>query len=220
MDTFTRSQACTHVLVVADESTSMLGVAQGVREGINSYLDDLAMDEDRRYRVSLTTFSEQHRSLCTGVDAVDAVRLSTDNFRPDGNTALLDALGSALIEFDIACGALAVNDKVLLILATDGAENASRHFSPERVLELIEERELTGQWTFLHLAAGFEAAQQGLSLGLRNVIAIAQADLARSSMYRTMSHATRAWAAGGTPEDVTGAFTDYGLDLAGVRDRT
>jgi hypothetical protein len=204
---------CTYVLIVADESTSMLGVAQGLREGVNAYLDDLAADTTGRpMNITLATFSEQRRRLCAGADAKTAARLDRSNYRPDGQTALLDAIGTTLTEFDLST-TLGENDKVLFLLATDGAENASRYFSPDQIIELIEAREAGKQWTFIHLAAGREATEQGLSLGLRNVIAIAKADLARRSMYTTMGGATRAWAAGGTAEDVTGAISRE-LDLA------
>lgn len=203
---------CTYVLVVADESTSMLGVAQGLRDGVNAYLDDLACDPSRDYQVSLVTFSDECRVQCVSVPCAQAPRLTVDTYRPCGQTALLDAIGQTLETFGPVTG----EDKVLFLLATDGAENASRNYGVEAVLDMVEERERSGRWTFIHLAAGHDAAQAGLSLGLRNVIAIAKADLSRKAMYTTMGHATRAWAAGGTVDDVTGMIRDE-LEFAGAR---
>lgn len=197
----------THVLVLADESTSMLGVAPGVRAGINTYLDDLSA-ADREYLVTLVTFSEIHRRLCVATPADDVPRLDTENYRPNGNTALLDAIGYTLLSFDATVEKLDVNDQVLFLLATDGAENASTNFHPEQILEMIALREDSTQWTFIHLAAGREAAEQGLSLGLRTVIAIAQADLARKEMYDSIGAATFSWADGADHDQITSILTD------------
>lgn len=197
----------THVLVVADESTSMLGVASGVRAGINTYLEDLSCG-DREYLVTMVTFSEIHRRVCVAVPAAQVPRLSPENYRPNGNTALLDAIGYTLLSFDSTVENLQDGDQVLFLLATDGAENASSHFHPEQILEMIAERENSDQWTFIHLAAGREAAEQGLSLGLRTVIAIAQADLARKEMYDNIGAATRSWADGADHDQITSILLD------------
>ncbi len=185
----------TFVLLVVDESTSMIGIAPGVRAGIDNYLSDLAADTARDYLVSMVVFSTHTRQLCSAVPVAAAPRLGADNYRPNGNTALLDAIGSTLINFesDIELGP---QDRVLFVLATDGAENWSQHHSPGDILDMITEREGDGRWTFIHLAAGIEAADQGLTLGVRHVIASAQADLAREALYQTMGDFTRAWAAG------------------------
>lgn len=195
----------TYILVVVDESTSMLGIAAGVRTNINDYLEFLD-DEDRDCYVTVVTFAESHRMLCIAATPQNAVRLDAGNYRPNGNTALLDALGFALTSFDCSVERLGPDEKVLLLLATDGADNASRHFTPDSIMDMVTDRERGGQWTFINVAAGPEAHQQSLDLGLRNVIAIAQADFARRGMYSSLTNATRAWAAGGSVEDVTGAF--------------
>ncbi|MET0702476.1 MAG: hypothetical protein ABWY93_22705 [Mycobacterium sp.] len=187
---------CTYVLVVVDESTSMLGVARGVRIGVNAYLADLAQEQGLQHLVTLVTFSEERRVVCQITPAGQVPRLDQVSYRPRGNTALLDAVADTLDEFAQAV-TLQAGDRVLFLLATDGAENWSTRHSPGDVLEKVMGRELDGQWTFIHMAAGQEAAEQSLCLGLRNVIAIAQEDLAREALFYSMAGATALWSRGG-----------------------
>lgn len=198
------SKPRTHLIVLVDESISMTGVASGVRTGINAYLDEAA-GSDRQYLTTVATFSEDRRVLCRGVDVAQATRLTAETYRPNGNTAMLDAIGQTISEH-LVLGDHAPDDRVLLVLATDGADNCSQRYSPGDVLHLVRQQEQQG-WTFIHLAAGSDTVQESVNLGLGTVIAIAQADLAREAMYHSVARATDAWAAGGDARSAAAIIT-------------
>lgn len=204
----------TFVHLLVDASTSMLGVAKGVRVGINAYVADLCTDTTHDYRLSLTTFAETYTQLCSAVPPAEVPRLDEDTYVTDGQTALLDAVGACLDDFAAQYPQLDPDDRVLFVLATDGVDNHSRIYRAAQVLQMVREREASNAWTFIHMAAGPDCAQQSPSLGLRHVIAIAQADLAHRGTYDSIGAATRAYADGDSSGDITALLAEA---LAGAR---
>jgi hypothetical protein len=65
----------------------------------------------------------------------EAPRLTIDNFKPRGRTALLDAIGRTIDSTGARLAALLEQDRpdhVLLVIITDGLENASTDFKVGR----------------------------------------------------------------------------------------
>jgi hypothetical protein len=84
--------------------------------------------------------------------------VSPDMVRPRGQTAFLDAIGTAL------SGTALLPLRVVCIV-TDGYENSSRHFTRPQVNDLITARKDAG-WTFIFLASNQDAIQEGATLGI------------------------------------------------------
>jgi hypothetical protein len=84
--------------------------------------------------------------------------LTTRVYVPDGTTALLDAIGlttkllqphiGETTEYDTTC---------VVVILTDGHENASRHYILPVIRGLIKELEGTGKWTFSFIGATLDA---------------------------------------------------------------
>lgn len=157
----------TYVLVVTDMSGSMRGLEVEIRAGFNNYIADLRKDKEAngtRYRVSLTVFDTKFEPLCTAVRLADVPELTEVNYEPRGMTALLDAVGKTVVEFGTAV-TLTPEDRVLLAIQTDGAENSSQEFSWSAIKELLESKEKTGQWAIVYLGQGVNAWGQGQRFG-------------------------------------------------------
>ena len=72
-------------------------------------------------------------------------------------------------ETSAALAALAEADRpeqVLVVVLTDGGENASRHYAPEKVAQMIQHQEKTYGWDFLFLAANQDAITTASGMGL------------------------------------------------------
>lgn len=70
---------------------------------------------------------------------------------PGNSTALFDAVAAMILKLD---GDLKKGDRALVVVVTDGRENASREYRDFSKLEkLIEERKGSGRWTFVFLAS-------------------------------------------------------------------
>src|SRR4051812_46903169 len=94
----------THALMVIDMSGSMSALAQDVRGGFNEYLAALRADSGSDYRLTVTLFDHEFIPLAVDAPLADVPELTTENYRPRGNTALNDAIGRALAAFDLAHG--------------------------------------------------------------------------------------------------------------------
>lgn len=192
----------THVLPITDMSGSMSPLADDVRGGFNAYVDELRADTDRHYRLTVTLFDTEFIPLCTAAELPDVPRLTEANYRPRGMTALLDAVGKTITEFESAT-TLGDDDRVLVVVQTDGAENRSREYTSATVAALIKEREATGKWSFVFLGAGPDTWRQADAMGFARGSTVsldASADATRGS-YSGLAGATRSYSRGGSAED-------------------
>jgi hypothetical protein len=149
------------VHILLDETGSMMSMKAEAIEGVNAYLDKIgSVDEDEDVRVSLTKFDTTgYRTLMDEVPVSEAIRLDDDNYTPGVGTNLLDAIG-------YACGLTTKSQKKLLksfdqvptlvLIVTDGGENASTEWTRDSVNELIKEKEGDG-WTFMYIGASADA---------------------------------------------------------------
>jgi uncharacterized protein YegL len=94
--------------------------------------------------------------LHDGINIKDVAPITDREYIPRGNTALLDAvgktintLGEKLAKMDEA----ARPGKVIVLIITDGQENASREFNQTRVKEMIERQQNVYKWEFIFFGA-------------------------------------------------------------------
>lgn len=148
------------VAILIDESGSMLGASEATVNSINSYLDEQATTDDSTV-VSLYTFNGNTGVLnrFRSVNAKESPRLKRNNdlfenpnldpiliYAPKGGTPLYDAIASVIS--DETTGV-----PTLVVVLTDGFENASREHRLADIQTLIKKQEDEG-WTFTYLMAG------------------------------------------------------------------
>jgi hypothetical protein len=192
----------THVLLIVDMSGSMGPLARDVRGGFTTYVDELRADTDRDYRLSVTLFDTAFIPLCTAASLRDVPELTEANYRPRGMTALLDAVGKTIAEFESATK-LADDDRVLVVVQTDGHENSSREFRADQIANLIREREATGRWSFVFLGAGPDTWRQADAMGFRgaSTVAMDSSAAATRGSYSGLATATRSYSRGGSADE-------------------
>lgn len=170
----TKDRPTARVLLVVDRSGSMSDFAETVREGLNEYMRTLRNDQDVRYRVTVALFSDSYELLCKNAKPKDVPRFDDETYVTDGMTALNYAIGRTIDEFELDTDGYGPDDKVILVVQTDGAENYSHTYDdPEspanaprplydgvKVKAMIEERAARG-WTTLYLGAGPTAWKGG-----------------------------------------------------------
>jgi len=84
---------------------------------------------------------------------------------PYGSTSLLDGLGYLIEDIAGPYDSMSTKPKVLIALITDGHENSSRHFSLNRIQEMIEYRRKKCDWQFIYLCNDDDSKEQGRSFG-------------------------------------------------------
>jgi len=162
----TKATLTTTIAVVVDETGSMDVRRQETISAFNAYFEGIR-DSDPTAVVTVAEFSdmgsteEKVRFLQTGVKASKLNDLTVDTYRPRGNTPLYDAIGRVLktVETD-------GSDRYLFVILTDGFENSSREFRREDIVNLIREKELLGNWTFVYLAADQNAWLAAQAVGI------------------------------------------------------
>lgn len=163
----------THVVKVIDGSGSMAPFRSDVIGAFNTYVGDLAKDTGQQYSVTAVVFNHRLEDVAQDGDPAN-IKLDEMLYAPSGSTALYYAIGTVVTEFrDRWRGKLTPDDKVILVVNTDGQENFSerflnRHGEPawtrEKVADLIRECEAAG-WFTLYIGAGPEAWNAHAGMG-------------------------------------------------------
>ena len=181
------------ITVILDRSGSMESIASDVIGGFNHFVTHQQV-QPGECRLTLVQFDNQYEVVYAGMPIVKAPPLTADTFQPRGSTALLDAIGRTIDATGERLRALPEPDRpdrVLLVVITDGLENASTDYTRSRVFEMISTQRDVYRWSFLFMAANQDAIQEGGHIGIAPQAAMNfDAD---GASYRvaslTMSHA-------------------------------
>jgi hypothetical protein len=185
---------------IVDQSGSMAGLEEQTIAGFNAQLktiQDLKMElPDQSFLCSLTFFNGivQDRILFQEVNALQP--LSRDNYFPSSNTALLDAIGKSIYSIKHKFADELVEDKIsiVLVIITDGHENASRLYTYHDIAHMIKELDETGKWTFSFLGADFDAIHTSHMLNIRKENVINFSKSSYSGMMEDVSLSIRNYA--------------------------
>ena len=129
-------------LVILDRSGSMMPLREVAVQGYNETLDVIRAAQqqynlEQQNLVTLTLFNH----LVTDVYDCDTVQnlpnLLMQDYRPEGMTAMLDAIGLSLSKLQRKLNKLE-NATAVVTIISDGLENASRIYSLSRVAKLID----------------------------------------------------------------------------------
>lgn len=169
---------------IIDKSGSMAGMQHQAVEGFNVQVKTLQELKqtypDQDYTVSLTFFNENVRDIISNGKVEQLVPMNPKTFLPNGSTALLDAIGKSIYQIKSDFGPALLNDEasVVMVIITDGEENASRFYTYHEIARIIKELDETEKWTFSFLGADLDAIHTSQMLNIRreNVISFSKSD--------------------------------------------
>jgi hypothetical protein len=155
----------TALLFIIDRSGSMYSIKTDMEGGINGVLEEQKklpgdVTVDVAYFDDELTYDERFLSL-------DSASIS---IIPRGMTALHDAIVSSTATFGDALSQLPEEERpgnVMVIVVTDGLENASKESRISDVKDIITHQQDVYGWEFLFLGANQDALETGESFGLR-----------------------------------------------------
>lgn len=180
---------------IVDQSGSMAGSEDQTIEGFNSQLLTLQRLRtefpENEYVVSVTYFEDVVMDIIQFQSVDQVALLNRENYKPGGLTALLDGMGKSINAVKEKYGREIENDEAsaVIVVLTDGGENASKFYTRPLIAEMIKTLDATGKWTFSFLGADFDAvhASEGLYIRPENTKSFSKENY--SEMMADMSFA-------------------------------
>lgn len=160
-----RQGASTYIGVVVDRSGSMFSMDVPAAEGFNKFIQD-QKKEDGICHATITRFDDVVEILKHGVKLSDIELADHKMFEPRGTTALFDAIGMTITAVEKKVAELKP-DRIMIMILTDGAENASSDYSHSTVMKMIE-RLKAKDWQFIFVGANQDAIQTGAQMGFES----------------------------------------------------
>lgn len=168
------------IIFVIDESGSMQGTESDVVGGFNHFIEEQKKAEFGKITVSLYKFNSQWSRVVNDLPIVEIRPLTSDDYTPGGLTALYDTIGNAIVDIqnqthytDPAHQA----SMVIMVVITDGQENASVEYDSRKVKEMIGELEQSKNWQFIYLGADLKNFADAETLGLNYKVSSRKSDL-------------------------------------------
>ena len=160
--------------LIVDKSGSMSDSIENTINGFNEQVNRIHKMEkeftEQEITIGLSTFNQENYNHFFQCPPSAVRKLTTESYRPDGLTALLDSIGlvSTQIEKDIKEQSEKIDTTVVIVILTDGHENSSRLFKLEDIRKMISRLEETGKWTFSFIGATLDAVSVAESMNIKS----------------------------------------------------
>jgi len=158
----------TEMIFIMDRSGSMAGLENDTIGGFNSLIEK-QREEEGEALVSVVLFDDQQDVIYDRVDIRKVEPMTRKQYFVRGCTALLDAVGGAIHHIGNVhkyAREEDVPEKTIVVITTDGMENASRRYSYQKVKEMIRHEEGKYHWEFMFLGANIDAAEEAERFGI------------------------------------------------------
>lgn len=174
------------IVAILDRSGSMGMLAAEVINKFNSFLAEQQALEGEA-RMTLVLFDDKYEVPVVDTDIKQVKPLDSTTYVPRNMTALYDALGKALT------GLFARSPKrAIVLITTDGLENASREFGLHHVKELTSEAERRG-YQVHYTAANQDAFAVGASMNILRTATVSNDAQGVADTYTYLSASTTAY---------------------------
>ena len=164
----------TELVFILDRSGSMAGLEADTIGGFNSMIKKQRKENGECY-VSTVLFDNYSEVLHDRVKLSEIKPMTDDDYTVGGCTALIDAIGGAIHHIGNVHKYARPEDvpaHTMFIITTDGQENASHHYSSERVKKMIERQKGRYGWEFLFIGANIDAVETAAEYGIERERAV------------------------------------------------
>jgi hypothetical protein len=204
----------TIVTFLLDETGSMQKIKDDTIGGFNAYLASLK-ELDSEVAFTLICFdSNRTRKVHVGTPIADVIELTADTYTPGAFTPLYDAAVKT-IRATAEVAAASPDALVIVVIQTDGDENASREFTRADLADLVKEKTAAG-WQFVFLGTGIDAYKTGAGMGFSAGNTMSYAGDKSAQTFAAAGNATRRYVASGGDEQAM-RFTSAEKTAAGDR---
>ena len=156
----------TYIALVIDRSGSMNDVRNEAFSGINEQLNTIRLNAKKGGKTFVTyiQFDDQIDVVFDQTAAEKIQDITYSQYEPRGSTAMLDAIGHAIDGFQKTVTETS-DTAYLLIVISDGYENASSKENYASLSEKIKKLEATGKWTFTYMLSNVDLEAMAKKLG-------------------------------------------------------
>lgn len=193
----------TEIICILDRSGSMCGLQQEVINNFNKFLKEQQSIEGDA-NLTLVLFDDQYEKVYDSLPLKEVPPLTEGTYFTRGMTAMNDAIGKTLNEMQR-------HDKAIVLIHTDGAENASKEYTQATVKTLTDK--LKEKWEFI-FAAGDLDKQVATDYGIVRSASVSNTMKGMDTTYANFTNTTTAYRSGGLVASANvslnedGAFAD------------
>ena len=156
-----------HICFVLDESGSMYNSVDDVIGGFQKLIDEQKGEKNGECIISLYRFSGTVKKDYIGKPVNEVPKLY---YSPGGCTAMNDGVGTAIDEIGKWLSDMNESErpsKNIIVIMTDGQENASKEYNFDTVKAKIKHQEEKYSWTFVYMGTNLQDLKDANRLGIK-----------------------------------------------------
>ena len=155
------------LVFILDKSGSMSGKEEDTIGSFNSTIKEHIKNEND-VLVTTVLFSSNQKMIHDRLKINDVKPLDEKQYKVDGCTALIDAMGDTIAHIKNIHKYQRKEDipaHTIFVIITDGMENASHKYSSDDVKKLVEQQKEAG-WEFIFLGANIDSVETARKLSI------------------------------------------------------
>lgn len=155
----------TEIVVVLDRSGSMRSIAADMEGGFLTFVEE-QKKLPGECSMSLYMFDDK---IDTGFENKPLSSVKTLGLVPRNSTALLDGLGFAITRVGERLAKTPEAQRpgaVVVLVITDGMENASKEYKRDQILSMVKEQTDKYNWQFVYLGSDPSTFAEARSMGM------------------------------------------------------
>ena len=159
----------TEIIYILDRSGSMSGLEADTIGGFNSMMEKQKKTGEKAI-VSTVLFDDECEVIHDRIPIEKIEKMTDEQYFVRGCTALLDAVGGAIHHIKNIHKYAREEDrpeKTIVVITTDGMENASRKYSREKIARMIKKQQNKYGWEFIFIGANIDAYAEAQKYGIR-----------------------------------------------------
>jgi len=204
----------TEIICILDRSGSMSNQASEVISNFNKFLIEQKSIEGKA-NLTLVLFDDEYDMVYDSLDLSEVPPLTEGTYFTRGMTAMNDGIGRTLNKKQR-------NEKAIVLIHTDGWENASQEYTYATVKTLVDK--LKKKWEFIFVGGDINAKEMSANLGILRSANVSNTSFGTSNTYDNFSNTTSAYRVGGLEASTKVAMVEDGgfaegkgtIDLSGV----
>lgn len=168
------------ICLLLDSSGSMEVIKDKTIESFNNFITEQKSQLGSELSTfTLVTFSSRAKIVLDKVALSDTPLLTADKYKPDGSTALFDAIRFVITRLE-------GQSNVIIGIMTDGEENSSENPDLNSLHRLISSKTDLG-WKFIFLGANQDSFKTGTSMGISMNSSFRADNVGVADAYRCLS---------------------------------